>query len=616
MDHLLPELNAVAAALAQDYATGFLDAFTFAECDAPSAADDVLEMFPEDGAVEPEVHPQANGELSIADKARLTELSQKLDAEDDTPNRRPHGEAEREWLFQATREPGRSTKSILLEFAEKFPDSRIPSEPMVSRIRGQVTYQAVRKAGRQSLLLPREEQELLYCLRKFRHSSLPLRAKRVMRLARGIVAHSRPGALMTQGGVITLSKSWAIDWLHHHSFRVRSATTDRTISPEEVARVGPPFFQELREAQVTNPALCFNMDEFFMRSGDGTADWTWEEADKGKRMNVAIRSDKIGFTASVLTSADGRLHLLQVIHKGGTSQVEVPIQHDRFLQQHRADSHFQNAETFKRWTVRFTDVLRAVRDKEGAPDGKAVLIIDAATQHSFDEVRATLAAHNCSVVKVPEKTTHVFQPADQYVIANFKKGVEEGYGQWIEAVLAAKGAKIGCAEIVATLNSVPKKRRVKVALMVDLLGKKNRYPAVDSGVLASWRKTCILREMFGTAPTASDESTPFDDCVELAAKLEEVAVALGESNDSDPSSDDQEEPAAEAKPEADPAAEAQPEADAPPEPRKVGRPKKLVTKKMMEDARKAAEKEAKRREQPTLMEALSRRRERAEPTGA
>jgi hypothetical protein len=242
--------------------------------------------------------------------------------------------------------------------------------------------------------------------------------------------------------------------------------------------------------------------------------------------------------------------------------------------------------------------------------GKAVLIVDAATQHSFDELRAKLADHNCAVVKVPEKTTHVFQPADQYVIANFKKAVEEGYGRWIESVIAPKGPKAGCADIVATLNSVPKKRRVKVGLMVELLGN-SRHPAVDIGVLASWRKTCILREMFGTPPSASDKSTPFDDCVELAAKLEEVAAALGEDNDSG----DDEDGAALPAPE--PEAAAQAEAAEPPQPRKVGRPKLQVTKKMLEDAAKAAAKEAKaqdeRKKQPTLMEALSRRRERPEP---
>jgi hypothetical protein len=268
----------------------------------------------------------ASAELTICDKARLAALCQEADEEEGTPNRKPHGDAERRWLFNATRaEPPLSAKAIQEKFAEQFPSSRLPSEPMISRMRGAKEYCEVRPAGRHSLLRESETTELLFCLRKFRNSSLPLRAKRVMRLARGILRHHRPTVLATQGGFMTLSKSWAIHWLHDHGFRVRGATSDRTVTPEEVARVGPPFFQEIRDSGVSDPALCFNMDEFFMRSGDGTSDWTWQEVEKGKKMNVSIRKDKLGFTASVLTSADGRLHLLQVIHQGGTSQVEVPV---------------------------------------------------------------------------------------------------------------------------------------------------------------------------------------------------------------------------------------------------------------------------------------------------
>jgi hypothetical protein len=146
---------------------------------------------------------------------------------------------------------------------------------MVSRVRGQVTYQAVRTAGRHSLLFPREEQDLLYGLRKSRHC-----AQNVLRSARGIVAHSRPGALVTQSGAMTHSQSWAIDCLHQHSFRVRSATTDRTISPEEVALVRSFKSSARRRSQTRRCAS------------------TWTSPS-------CAHSDKIGFTASVLTSSTG-----------------------------------------------------------------------------------------------------------------------------------------------------------------------------------------------------------------------------------------------------------------------------------------------------------------------
>ena len=115
------------------------------------------------------------------------------------------------------------------------------------------------------------------------------------------------------------------------------------------------------------------------------------------------------------TSAAGETVLVQIVWQGKTNQVHVDEVHPLVMQQHREGSHFQNADTFAEWKVEMVSRIAAIRKREGiADDVRAIMFLDQAPQHSQSD-------NHWILIDIPKKMTHVFQPADQHIIANVKK---------------------------------------------------------------------------------------------------------------------------------------------------------------------------------------------------
>ena len=196
------------------------------------------------------------------------------------------------------------------------------------------------------------------------------------------------------------SRQFAIDVMRRNNINIRHATGDRTVTAAEVVRAGPVFFEELNKAAagITDPRRIINMDEFFVTLHSNGQKWTWTKIRRGERGNVQIRTSKLGFTCSVTTNAAGEILFVQVIWKGKTATVHAAgaVFSPRILQQHRADSHFQNATTFKEYCVELAErlenpleelnvatrkpcaIAQAIRTSDAE---KVVLILDRATQH-------------------------------------------------------------------------------------------------------------------------------------------------------------------------------------------------------------------------------------------
>ena len=101
-----------------------------------------------------------------------------------------------------------------------------------------------------------------------------------------------------------------------------------------------------------------------------------------QRRTVAIRRTKEGFTCTVLSNAAGKLVKLQMIWQGATALVHAQPEekHPKIYQDHRPDSHFQNADTFGRLAVFIVNHIKNIRAVEGQ-DVPAIMIVDAAAQH-------------------------------------------------------------------------------------------------------------------------------------------------------------------------------------------------------------------------------------------
>ena len=180
--------------------------------------------------------------------------------------------------------------------------------------------------GRLKLLDDHESALLLLAFKKVRETGTPVQASLCAGVARGIKEKREKGSTSLGGGPMKFSTSWAEDWMKENGIRVRHATTDRTISCEEIIRLSKGFFEELRAAKengVTCKELVYNADEFFLSlSAGGGTTWTWERIECGEKRNIVVRQDKQGITCLVLTNARGRCCLLQFIYQGTERKFE------------------------------------------------------------------------------------------------------------------------------------------------------------------------------------------------------------------------------------------------------------------------------------------------------
>jgi hypothetical protein len=224
--------------------------------------------------------------------------------------------------------------------------------------------------------------------------------------------------LAEHGGTRAFSKTWARKAVKDMGWTKLARTTTRSVSRIEVLKAGEVFYRELAATGVLLKNL-YNMDEFFVRMAQELATWTWQDAQL--RENVFLRDDKMGFTCSVLTSADGLVRFGQMIWAGKTARSEARVQEGRLsdlvMQQHNGSTHFQTGDTFKEWFQRFASIAKGRRD---SASDVIVLLLDHAPQHLCGGLKDDMLAANIKVVMIPPKMTHYFQPADQFIIPNVR----------------------------------------------------------------------------------------------------------------------------------------------------------------------------------------------------
>ena len=284
------------------------------------------------------------------------------------------------------------------------------------------------------MLTDAEKNDVLDGIKMYNVLNKPVDASLVASMARGILGRDRSELLSENGGPYVISCSWARRFLHDNGFTVRAATSDRTVSPPEVKKAGLSFYDELKKYSHILPELVFNMDEFFSKLDETNREWTWVRASKGKSIQLA--GTRLGFTSTILVSADCVLHRAHFLWKGVTDGVHAKVPHKehnkRIIQDHRAASHFQDAESFKKWTQDFKEVLAEIRTKLGDSTLPALLLIDQASQHK--EILTLLSDTGCSVEFIPPKMTHIFQPCNQYAISNIKKHSRTAWRGWVQSI--------------------------------------------------------------------------------------------------------------------------------------------------------------------------------------
>ncbi|KAJ9456630.1 hypothetical protein DIPPA_05267 [Diplonema papillatum] len=205
---------------------------------------------------------------------------------------------------------------------------------------------------------------------------------------------------------------------------------------------------------------------------------------------------------------DGTFHLLQMIWEGKTDGVHARVEneHAKIFQQHREGSHFQNRVTWKALLRKFETIVAPIREAVSQETGgdemkkKVHLLIDHARQHELgnDDVFPDWI----NVHMIPRSLTHVYQPADQFIIACIKKLAVKGYNDFVTEtvskydpsvaaeVLAGKRAPPGENGGVAPWGKLPYKRHVKYQCLAQDIDRLNR-----ESIVYSWAASGVHRAL-------------------------------------------------------------------------------------------------------------------------
>ena len=130
-----------------------------------------------------------------------------------------------------------------------------------------------------------------------------------------------------------------------------------------------------------------------------------------------------------------------------------------------------------------------------------------------------------SCVVVPAKMTHVFQPADMFVISCLKSHAQRSWLNWVEHTIAtATTIEAGVDECIVIGNATVKKQ-MKYKFLSNALTALGTH----EGIVASWEASGILRAI-GVQPRLKHngelkQSILFDAYKELAVLEAEVTEA-------------------------------------------------------------------------------------------
>ena len=118
---------------------------------------------------------------------------------------------------------------------------------------------------------------------------------------------------------------------------------------------------------------------------------------------------------------------------------------------------------------------------------KAVMILDQAPQHGEVEIPGWSELIHLAI---PKKMTHIFQPADSFIIANIKRWTKCAWRGYLQQVF--RDNTIAEAVKDTIVKSLPVLRARKFSFIKAALDRCG-----SDCVTASWEHVGILRELFG-----------------------------------------------------------------------------------------------------------------------
>ena len=127
---------------------------------------------------------------------------------------------------------------------------------------------------------------------------------------------------------------------------------------------------------------------------------------------------------------------------------------------------------------------------------------------------AKAKANRIDFLAIPPKMTHIYQPADQFVIVDLRQKVTLAWHAWVEALFAKHSADAAVARLCA--KSLPVIRKRMYSMLGDAVNALGSAP-----IVASWEATGIMKHAYGQEGCRAIAAEAVADAADLEIELPE-----------------------------------------------------------------------------------------------
>lgn len=289
------------------------------------------------------------------------------------------------------------------------------------------------------------EKELLRVLEDLAAAGCDITELIIRSNVRAIMEADCPDKLLAHGGEITIKRSWSQSFCRREDFVTRVKTTDTLKKPSNYEAVKEAFLGQARKLQDEYhvPAeLWSNADEV----GQAVFPISLRTLAKqgSSQVGGAAVKNKQQVTKMNLITASGQVGPLTMIFQGKTDAVHPKsVQPPPGSRWDHSDRHFQNYETFARWSRQYVAYADSVRQSRAASATTtteeqrakelvqvAVLILDNHSSHQHPKTLEYLTQNRIKILWLPPNCTAFLQPCDVNFNGLEKQVLRNDFREW------------------------------------------------------------------------------------------------------------------------------------------------------------------------------------------
>ena len=278
-------------------------------------------------------------------------------------------------------------------------------------------------------------------LKSFRENGAVVNTAIAIACAQGIIKAHDSNLLESNGGHISLTKTWAKYLMHRMGFVKRRASTKAKVSVSDFEALKAQFIYDIQvvvEMEEIPGELIINWDQTGIHYVP-VSSWTMER-EGSKRVEIAGIDDKRQITAVFAGTLVGDFLPPQLIYQGKTKKSLPSVEFPSNWHVTYTDNHWSNETTMMDYlsSVLLPYIQQKRKELKLKNDYPALVIFDRFKAQCTTAVLDILRNNHIHVMIVPANCTDRLQPLDVSVNKAAKEFLRGQFQEWYSSKISAQ----------------------------------------------------------------------------------------------------------------------------------------------------------------------------------